>query len=957
MRAISQLLPQLPTTLDNGLAPQAVADSAHRFGTNRLTPLPREPLWRKFLAKFNEPIIRILLAAALLSMIVSLFQPERLAEGLAVMVAVVLATGVSFASEYKSDREFEVLNAQKESQAAKVVRGGEFQTIPMEDVVVGDVVAVEMGDEVPADGRVLTATELYVDQSLMTGESEPVPKHAAPEDDAGEGPDHSGCLYRGTQIVDGVGQMLVTEVGDSTALGRIARLLSAEDEHDQQGAEPRTQGERVKRKLTISKQLTPLQHKLEKLAGLISKVGYAAAVLILLAQLLHGILDGKVFWSTDPEELAGVFAVLVSYFINMVTVIVVAVPEGLPMSVTMSLALATQKMTRAKSLVRQLVACETIGSATVICTDKTGTLTQNKMEIVQLCWDGQTLERGSASWPQFQSHWVWSQSGKPVEWIAINAAVNSTAKLEVKQSKLRPVGNSTEGALLLWLKESGLDYQQLRLQLPARSQLHFSSERKRMTTVTRHGDRLVVLVKGTPEGLLAGSTHYQAADGTAREWTAPTRQAALQQLQDAAGRAMRTLAFAYAHLPADMPDDSDGLDARREVLESGLVYVGFAAIRDPLRDDVKEALNQCRGAGIDVKMITGDNVETARAIAFEIGLVERRDVPINAADSGVMTSDHFNALNDEQLKRSLPGLRVLARARPLDKYRMVKLLQELSEVVAVTGDGTNDAPALKKADVGLAMGLSGTAVAKEASKIVLLDDSFATIVKAVHWGRSLYENIQRFLQFQLTINVSALTIYLLGTLIFQVEAPFTVLQLLWINVIMDTLASIALCSEPPRPGLMKMPPKKRGDNIITPSMVLTIFTTAAFFVVAMLGLLVAMKAGWLGNQEGLFFSVFVFFQVWNLINCRSLTPDTSGLSGLLRNAAFVAIASSVAIGQIMIVTFGGAIFKVRPLSPLAWVGIIAATSSVLVFAEVARRIRLLRQKPGTDRGSTYRGST
>jgi Ca2+-transporting ATPase len=414
---------------------------------------------------------------------------------------------------------------------------------------------------------------------------------------------------------------------------------------------------------------------------------------------------------------------------------------------------------------------------------------------------------------------------------------------------------------------------------------------------------------------------------------------------------MRTLAFAYVPMPPDTPVDGDGLHGLRDSLENDLIYVGFVAIRDPLRDDVKDAVAECRQAGIDVKMVTGDNVETARAIGYEVGLIARPDEPIDTPDAVVLTTTRFNQLTDDEVKRQLPNLRILARARPLDKFRMVKLLQELGEVVAVTGDGTNDAPALKKADVGLAMGIAGTEVSKEASKIVLLDDAFSTIVKAVHWGRSLYENIQRFIQFQLTINVSALAITFLGILVFNVKAPFTVLQLLWINVIMDTFASIALCSEPPRPGVMKMPPKKRDENILTPAMVATIFSTAFFFIVVMLALLIAMKDGFLAGdgkveagytirQVSLFFSIYVFFQVWNQINARSLTPEMSGFRYLFRNPTFLTIAAIVAVGQIGIVTFGGTVFKVEPLGFLDWLGVITFTSSVLLFAEISRRIRM-----------------
>jgi Ca2+-transporting ATPase len=928
------------------------------------------------------------------------------------MVAVILATGVAFLSEYKSDREFEVLNAKKDAITVKVLRGGLLHTVLLEGVVVGDVILLEMGDEVPADGRLVKATDLFIDQSLMTGESEPVKKSPRPADDSGDGPDKPGCLYRGTQVVDGIGQMVVTEVGDETYLGQIARKLSAEDEEEEEeAAEPDEQARRVKRKMTISKEMTPLQLKLTNLAERISLAGYWAAGLIFAALILRGLVAGTIYFpSTGPQALA-VFSELLDAFVLMVIIIVVAVPEGLPMSVTVSLALAMQKMTRANSLVRQLVACETIGSATVICSDKTGTLTQNKMQVVRVCYDGQMFDRDADNWVKLQAYDP-ARARRPLDWITLNAAVNSTANLEDKQGKMVVVGNSTEGALLQWLHENGLEYQKLRLAFPEVYQIHFSSERKRMTTVIRLDGKLIVLVKGAPEWVLESATKCLSADGGVRDLTSETVQAVLGQLRDSASRAMRTLGFAYAVLPDDTPDTEDALHDIRHALEANLVFVGFVAIRDPLRDDVKEAVAQCRSAGIGVKMVTGDNVETARAIACDIGLVGRRDAPINTPDAVILTSETFNKLTDEELKKRLPGLAVLARARPLDKFRMVKLLQELGEVVAVTGDGTNDAPALKKADVGLAMGIAGTEVAKEASKIVLLDDAFSTIVKAVHWGRSLYENIQRFIQFQLTINVSALVIAFLGPF-FGVKAPFTVLQLLWINVIMDTFASIALCSEPPRPGVMRVPPKRKDEDILTPAMKWTIGTTAAFFVVTMLGLLLLMKGypespGLFGHPGGglwsfesagsrtgipaanlekvkgheyevvssgegdpesisqlaaqrvrgevlftvfqvsLFFSVYVFFQVWNQINCRSLSPQESGFHHLFSNPWFLGIASAVAVGQVLIVTLGGPVFKVEPLGVWHWLGVIAFTATVLAFAEVVRLIRRRQSPPQAE---------
>jgi Ca2+-transporting ATPase len=1071
MRVLSELFQLLPTNAETGLTLEGIASSRQRFGENSLTPLPREPIWKKFLEKFDEPIIQILLAAALLSMLVDLFKTGAyivggvglgfllvgiialyavkfshwipsylfglalllfitgsltghfLVEGLAVMLAVILATGVAFLSEYKSDREFEVLNARKDAINVKVIRAGVLHTVLLEEVVVGDAVVLEMGDEVPADGRLVKATELYIDQSLMTGESEPVKKTTRPIDDKADGPEQIGCLYRGTQVVDGIGQMVVTEVGDETYLGQIARKLSAEEEEEEEAVRGDDQARRVKHKLTMSKELTPLQLKLKNLAEFISKVGYYAAAAIFVALLIRGMIGGTIYVPGTGAELLAVFGELLDIIVLVVIIIVVAVPEGLPMSVTVSLALAMQKMTRANSLVRQLVACETIGSATVICSDKTGTLTQNKMQVVRLCADGQTFDRGSANWVKLDVAGV-NKATTSAEWIALNAAVNSTANLEDKNGKLVVVGNSTEGSLLQWLHENAVEYQQLRMAFPELYQVHFSSERKRMTTVIRLNGKLIVLVKGAPEWVLQSATKSLSADGQLRDLTTQTRQVILEQLRDAASQAMRTLGFAYAVLPDNTPDTEDALHDLKDALEANLNFVGFVAIRDPLREDVKDAIAECRSAGIQVKMITGDNVETARAIAYDIGLVDHRDAPINSPEAIILTSDRFNELTDDELKSRLPSLAVLARARPLDKFRMVKLLQELGEVVAVTGDGTNDAPALKKADVGLAMGIAGTEVAKEASKIVLLDDAFSTIVKAVHWGRSLYENIQRFIQFQLTINVSALTIAFLGPLFFGVKAPFTVLQLLWINVIMDTFASIALCSEPPRPGVMTVPPKKRDEDILTPAMKMTILSTAGFFVVTMLGMLIWMKGypetpGLFGTQGSrlwsfesagsrtsipaenlqqkkghdyqvvsqddkdpdtikrlaeqktvgevsftvfqvsLFFSIYVFFQVWNQINCRSLTPNESGFQGMFANLTFLTIASIVAVGQIVIVTLGGPIFKVEPLGVGAWMSVIVFTASVLAFAEIVRYLRrkqLAQPEPVPIAGPSAAGS-
>lgn len=955
MRTLRSVLEIFPRAAVEGLSGEQVHESAGRFGQNRLTPLRREPAWRKLLAKFDEPIILILLAALLLKLVVDLFETAAWAgvtgfvvvvmvlalrwlprvagwvpaalfavagglvllgvslgkpsyEGLAVMIAVGLATGVAFASEYRSDREFESLNEAKESVKAKVVRGGQLQILPLEDLVVGDRITLEAGDEIPADGRPIAVNELAVDQSLMTGESEPVAKAIAAESEENDDPAGAWCVHRGTQVVAGTGVMLVTNVGDDTMLGQIARRLGGGE------AEPGDRMDRVHRKLAHDRETTPLQEKLDHLAKLISKIGYLAAGAIFVALFVRGLYIGELRWPFAEERPADAmlanFRAVLGYFVYMVIVIVVAVPEGLPMSVTVSLALAMRKMTRANSLVRQLVACETIGSATVICTDKTGTLTRNRMTVVQAVGDGPVL--------------------------SLNAAVNSTAQLSEKDGQLIAIGNSTEGALLFWLRANGeTDPLHIRSESRILFQSTFSSQTKRMITVVERDDRLVVLVKGATELLLAECETF-----------AKPKEEFESSLRDSTAGAMRTLGFAHRYLPAALTPDLILTMHRSGELEEGLHFDGYVGIRDPLRDDVPDAIRECRRAGIAVVMITGDNPETARAVARDAGLLEApRDLLLTHADLKRMT--------DEEVTAALPRLAVVARAQPLDKYRLVKLFQREGQVVAMTGDGTNDAPSLRQADVGLAMGLSGTEVAKEASKIILLDDSFATIAKAVRWGRALYENIQKFIVFQLTINVSALAIALLSPFL-GFRPPFTVLQLLWINVIMDTFAAIALCSEAPRKQLMELPPKRRDENILTRNMLAIIVATAAFFVVAMLALLLGMHfEGWFAGtgavsaefapltvrQTTIFFTVYVLFQFWNQFNCRSLDPRTSGLAGLLGNRPFLVVSALTLFGQAIIVTFGGRIFHVEKLAIVDWLAILVGTASVVVFAELVRRIR------------------
>ncbi len=844
---------------DAGLSKSQVADFRIQYGTNAMTPPVRDPLWKQYLAKFNDPIIKILLFAVVVSTVVSLISGEGLLDTLGIIIAVFLATGIAFFNEYRSSREFDVLNAHRDDVAVKVIRDGRPVSVPTRDIVVGDRILLEAGDAIPADGWVMSADDLASDESAFTGETEPVNK---PEKDR---------LLKGSFITAGKGQMIAAAVGDSAQMGVIAASL---------GIDHATQ--------------TPLEQKLEALARIISKFGYAMAILICVTLLIRGVFVGEVTgFNIETADN------ILHYFMLAVVVVVAAVPEGLPMSVALSLSLAMRKMTRANCLVRRLIACETIGSATTICTDKTGTLTKNQMEVVE------------------------SSVGRPVHtfempstlagWVTLNAAVNSTAHLEEREGKIIVIGNSTEGALLRWLKEHSYDYMQIRAETHITKQYLFDGSRKRMSTVIHLGDRSWLLVKGAPE-ILAGLC---------------TRHPDLSGVNTLASRAMRTLAFAHREIVNG--DES----------ETGLIWDGFVGIRDHLRDNIAESVATCQEAGIRVRMVTGDNPETARAIAGESGILQ---------EGTVITGADFRSLSETEQVAAARDLDVMARAEPMDKLLLVEALQKDGAVVAVTGDGTNDAPALKHADVGLAMGIAGTEVAREASDIILLDDSFASITSAVWWGRSLYENIQRFVLFQLTINFCACILIFIAPLSGYPD-PFTIVQILWINIIMDTLAAFALCSEAPHSGLMKHKPVPQNADIVSPFMWLSIIVTGSFLIIA--GML-QIATGFLGGStpaeiNTVFFAAFVIAAVWNGINCRAL--DGKMPPFFKGNPTFFVIMASIVAIQIIIVQIGGSVFNTVPLSFEQWVTIIWATASILIVGLLLRVVyRLI--KPGLAQGIT-----
>ena len=863
-----------------GLTDEQVKQSREQHGRNVLTPPQRTSLWKLYLDKYRDPIIQILLVAAFISLILAFIEKNYM-ETIGIFVAVFLATTVGFYFERDAAKKFNLLTALSEEQSVKVRRNGKVMEIPRHDVVVGDVVLVEVGDEVPADGELIVCNDLQINESTLTGE--PVTEKSL--EGGGDGAYPRNVILRSTMVMNGRGEFVVTAVGDATEIGKVAKKST-----EQTSVE------------------TPLHMQLDKLAKMISKVGSVVSVAAFFIFLIHDILTNPAWGGKDYFYMA---EIVLKYFMMAVTLIVMAVPEGLPMAITLSLALNMRRMLKSNNLVRKLHACETMGAVTVICTDKTGTLTQNKMQVSAL-----ELKLGDEAL------------------LDTAIALNSTAEL----NDGKPIGNPTESALLLWLDAQGKDYEELRKQVNVLKQLPFSTERKMMATLAEVDGETYLFVKGAPEIVMKKCIIEDRM----------LRQSA-EELDEWQHKAMRTLAFAYKKVEASIMRTSRTSTAEVIALldANDLQLQAIAAITDPIRPDVPAAVQECRHAGIEVKVVTGDTAATALEIGKQIGVFEDEpenigaDGSLTSLDQQMITGEQWEALSDDEAYERAKDIRVMSRARPTDKQRLVAMLQKRGEVVAVTGDGTNDAPALHYAHVGLSLG-SGTSVAKEASDMTLLDDSFKSIANAVMWGRSLYRNLQRFLFFQLVVNVAALLLVLGGSVI-GTEMPLTVTQILWVNLIMDTFAALALASLPPSHEVMKEKPRKASDFIISKIIGFGILFCGIVFFLVMFALLVYCerrgKGGVDVHELTMFFTTFVMIQFWNLFNAKALMSHHTAFRHFLKDRGMILVLVLVLVGQWIIVTFGGEMFRTTPLSLHEWLLIIGSTSVVLWAGELWRAFK------------------
>ena len=878
-----------------GLTDAEVLESRKKYGANVLTPPEKDPLWKQFLEKFEDPLIIILMIAGVLSIGISFYEYFGLGEGgevffepAGIFVAILLATGLAFYFELQADKEFTILNQVNDDEPVEVIRNGNVKQIPRKDVVVGDIVILNTGEEVAADGELIEAVQLHLDESTLTGE--PVCGKSINKEEFDKNATYpTNHVMKGTKVMEGHGIFRVLAVGDTTEQGKVFEAAQIDDS--------------VK---------TPLNEQLDGLSDWITKVSYGFAALIIIGRIAVYLISNGTDCFGSMEQIAPFIAYVLQTLMIAVTLIVVAVPEGLPMAVTLSLAYSMRRMLRTNNLVRKMHACETMGATTVICTDKTGTLTQNQMKVDDIKVYATNVSDNV---------------------INEGFAVNSTASIDFSiVTKPQVLGNPTEGALLLWLSSKGIDYRMLRESVNIVKELPFSTERKYMATIVESAaipDKKVLYVKGAPEIIFNICKISDVDKGTVDK-----------QLITYQERAMRTLGFAYQVLEND-----DTVIENDKLIAGSLHFIGIAAIADPVRADVPNAVKECLNAGINIKIVTGDTPGTAKEIGRQIGLWSSTDT-----DNNIITGPEFEELTDEQLLDRIEDLKIIARARPMDKKRLVEALQKKNQVVAVTGDGTNDAPALHTAHVGLSMG-DGTSVAKEASDITIIDNSFSSIGKAVMWGRSLYQNIQRFLLFQLTVNVTACFLVLCGAFM-GTESPLTVTQMLWINLIMDTFAAMALASLPPSESVMQDKPRNRNAFILNKQMIANIVGVGGFFFVMLLGLLyifqhadihqltdlLTLQLGEKGHVTAyeltLLFTIFVMTHFFYLFNARAFETGRSalhfkGCKGLLT------IVAIIMIGQVAMVEIPGLqqFFNVCGLSLQYWIIIIVGSSLVLWVRE------------------------